>query len=142
MLVRARDEEAVEALLGLLTSRIKFLDRVRVAPSATLLGHWGNLTGDVTIESSKDGTLDVAIDAADPVCARWVCSTGGTGKPAGSVVEIDVVDDGSTLTLSRTGQTLKIEAAGPANRRGWTPSYCGYNGSVEGTYFPLEAPSK
>jgi len=135
-------DSPTKTLLDLMTARAAFLNQVRVAGPTGLVGHWGNLIGDLTVKNGRNGALDVAVDAADPVSARWVCNASGTGKVEGDVLKVEVSDDGSTLTLARTGETLKIEASGPPNTPDWTPDYCGHNGSVEGVYFPLPVSKK
>lgn len=121
-----------------LNDRAKFLGLIRPGAPTSLVGRWRNVAGVVEITESAPGRLAVAIDAASPVNARWLCE-GVTfeGPLRGRTVEgIGPGEPAYRIRAILRDGYLEIEE-GPVGEPAYSPPYCGANGGVSGPYFRM-----
>jgi uncharacterized protein len=112
-------------------NRIAFLDSIQTAPTS-LIGSWRNAAGMVEVRPEGQGRVSVAINAANPVNARWLCDVSGTGTLTGDATAF-TTDDGWRIRLVRRGAALQVEETPPPSGSSVRP-YCGSNGQVGGVY--------
>jgi uncharacterized protein len=135
--VRELPEGSSQTLQDVMEDRVKFLRAINTRPANGFVGYWFNLAGSFTITAAENGTLKVSANAAEPTSGRWVCDFDGVGKLSNGTLVVGGADkdDTSSLRLTRVGASLHVTfVSAPDNA---TPSYCGANGSVEGTYFAV-----
>lgn len=141
MFIATRDDIAVAIANGdnfntledTLRERLRFLKSIDARPAEGLVGTWENSYGTIEVKSQTGEELTVEANSAEPQTGRWVCGAEGTGKAVGDALEVKVDDEGSVLKLSRTGPVLGVDASGGPEM----VSYCGLNGTVEGSYFKI-----
>jgi uncharacterized protein len=117
-----------------LDERLDFLGKVKTEVPAGFAGTWGNLWGEVEIKPAG-GRVSVAIQTVEQTTGRWVCNADGSAAPKGATLTIPG-DSGWFVKLTREGSVLKVEGIKPAGGDAMQP-FCGLNGSVDGTFFPL-----
>ncbi|RYG09291.1 MAG: DUF1311 domain-containing protein [Caulobacteraceae bacterium] len=114
--------------------RIAFLDSVQTRRVTGLTGSWRNAAGTIEIRPAAKGQVSVAINAANPVNARWLCDVSGTGQIVNNAVVI-AADEGWQVRLTLRGGYLTVEET-PAQGGSSLRPYCGANGHVDGVYLP------
>jgi uncharacterized protein YecT (DUF1311 family) len=106
------------------------------------LGIWETVGGVVIIRRGKRGRFDVNAETfGDPLWGTRYCSGGGD----------NFIMKGRTLASSngpgewnqkllRSGHRLVLQEIAPKAHKGGEPDYCGANGSLAGTFFPVRGP--
>ncbi len=133
------ERTSVEWLKIQLEDRLVFLHSVKKNPTKGMVGYWGNLFGGLDIAMIANGAYKVRLNAVDPRSARWVCDLDAEGKLVdGVLIAEDPEIEGWQVTVHRVGAGLIVKETAKPNTKtdGYSP-YCGMNGTVEGTYFPL-----
>ena len=115
-------------------NRIAFLDSVQTRPATSLIGSWRNAAGTVEVRPAANGQVSVALSAAQPVNARWLCEVSGTGRVSNDTMTF-AADDGWQVRLTLRSGYLAVEEIGPGGGTGARP-WCGMNGHVDGEYLP------
>ena len=131
-------ETGAEELAEQMRWRDAFFRALDRAPRKDQAGIWGNLPGLVAIKQDADGTWQHEASAAQPHNARWLCQTKGPLRAEGdTLVFKDPENEGWVLTFKRVGAALVVEEtnSGPDS---YGPPYCGHNGRLAGTYFPVK----
>ncbi len=127
----------LQTLLPYMVSRSNTLGQMTPPPGPGLIGRWQSAAGEVVIRSAGSGRVAVAVSAAAPGNARWLCEASGQAALTGTGMaqQAAFIANGWRITVRREGQLLRVTetqpAAGPAR------PYCGANGFVEGVYFPV-----
>ena len=98
-------------------------------------GNYANDFGTVEIEAVSTVEFEVTISTVEPDRARWVCDFGGTGqlKNGAIVIEYKSETEGvapRTITIRSKGGALTVSDVS----KGSQPDYCGYRGTIEGTF--------
>jgi uncharacterized protein len=98
-------------------------------------GNYANDFGTVEIEAVSGVEFDVTVSTVEPDRARWVCDFGGTGqlKNGAIVIEYKSETEGvapRTITIRSKSGALTVSDVS----KGSQPDYCGYRGTIEGTY--------
>lgn len=122
-----------------LARRDKFLAARDLGPRSGFAGQWGNLGGTLKVTRQPDDRLSAEASAADSYNASWTC---GLSRPADVRGDTLVIHDpdvaGGALILRRKGAGAVVEDVSlPDVTRAGASSYCGFNGSLGGTYFPM-----
>lgn len=118
--------------------RLNFLSRVLPEPPEGLIGHWEGVLGYIDIAPGENGELEVTFEVSEPANGVWVCELDGQGRAENGVI-VMTEEDKSTITLSRAGQVLQVVSTESASGG---HSYCGRNGSVDGTFFAAKPDPK
>lgn len=145
--VAARDEAGAtrtgsvlgEELTQRLSGRVAFLDSLRSDPLVTVVGRWRNLNGEIVINQWATGVLTFEAQTTGEAGYPWVCEASGNGEWIGEdEARFGHIDDAAawTLNVKTEGTTLIVKEAIP-NGAG-SPPYCGFGGSLAGTYFQAE----
>lgn len=124
-------------LKTMLEYRAKFLDSIIVRPAPGMEGIWGNLSGEVQVESRENNAVTVSFNVAEPSQGRWVCDANGSyrgSSGAGEVTDPSAPD--RVIGLVRTGARLDVEERSIDGEERSSP-FCGLNGSLTGSYFQV-----
>jgi len=129
--------KSIEELASRLKYRDAFLASLDVAERKGFTGRWRNLSGEITLWKKPDGNILYEGSAEQPRTARWSCNVEADGKVEGERLRVKSVDTkGWVLNLQRQGAALIVEEKAPGAGSS-TPPYCGVNGSLGGTFFPI-----
>ncbi|MCU6619911.1 DUF1311 domain-containing protein [Achromobacter sp. 77] len=130
-------DKPIEELASRLKYRDAFLASLDLADRKGFTGRWRNLSGEITLWKKPDGDILYEGSAAQPHDGRWSCNVEATGKAKGERLRVKSVDTkGWVLNLQRQGDRLTVEELPPgAGSSG--PPYCGVNGTLGGTFFPI-----
>ena len=133
--------ELITELRGWLEQRAKTLNSLLANPNDGLVGHWVNINGEIDVVQWASGVLTFNANAVDPLGARWVCDADGDGEWTGEnegTLEVKTGEDTSrwSLVISRKGDTLQVQERHVSGDR--SIPYCGFNGSLSGTYFRVD----
>lgn len=134
------------AITQMLKTRADFLGAINPHPPTGFVGSWRNIAGGFDIKLAADGQLQIEGNAAAPVTGNWVCEYYGRGLAAGEIFkpqteEMDensklvVAENANQLIFTREGAILTVQTITPPNSD--NGSFCGMNGSFDGTYFLL-----
>ena len=122
-------------LAGRMNDRIDLFDSLDTQPSSSLIGRWRNVSGEVQVTALERRDVRVAINAVDPVNARWICDTSFTGPLEGRTVEgVADGDDTYRLRAELKDGVLQVEEIREGGATS-APGYCGHNGHVSGPFF-------
>lgn len=129
--------DPIAELASLQRERSAFLDSVVVPPRGEVAGTWKTMSGSVDIGRDGKGALAVHLNAVEPDAGRWVCEFTGHGRvgPDGVVVVTPDDGEGASLSLRRDGAALAVRALPVGDAEYPEVTYCGLNGSVDGSYF-------
>jgi len=120
-----------------------FLRSIMPRARAGFLGIWETVGGAVIIRKGKQGKFDVDAETfGDPLWGTRYCRGGGTNFSIKGLKLASSNGPGNwNQTLSRSGHLLVLQEIAPKARKGGEetrePDYCGANGSLEGTFFPV-----
>ena len=130
-------DKPIEELASRLKYRDAFLASLDLAERKGFSGRWRNLSGEITLWKKPDGDILYEGSAAQPHDGRWSCNVEAAGKAQGERLRVKSVDTkGWVLNLQRQGDGLIVEELPPgAGSSG--PPYCGVNGTLGGTFFPI-----
>ncbi|KRC71805.1 hypothetical protein ASE30_13690 [Achromobacter sp. Root83] len=130
-------DKPIEELASRLKYRDAFLASLDLAERKGFTGRWRNLSGEITLWKQPDGDILYEGSAAQPHNGRWSCNVEAAGKAKGERLRVQSVDtEGWVLILHRQGDGLVVEEQSPgAGSSG--PPYCGMNGTLAGTFFPI-----
>lgn len=138
--------ERHRALAILLDARERFLNAVSEQDQPGLVGRWGNVYGDVSIDDDgyhhsrgefAKGTYAVDASTMDPGIGRWLCLVRITPTvPRDGLIDFTPsnVPPGWKLLMKRVGPLLSVEQVSPDGKPHPWP-FCGDDGgSVAGLY--------
>lgn len=130
-------DKPIEELATRLKHRDAFLASLDLAERKGFTGRWRNLSGEITLWKKPDGDILYEGSADQPHTGSWSCNVEASGKANGEHLRVKSVDTkGWVLNLKRQGYALVIEEQPPgAGASG--PPYCGANGTLAGTFFPI-----
>ena len=130
-------DKPIEELASRLKYRDAFLASLDLASRKGFTGRWRYLSGEITLWKKPDGDILYEGSAAQPLNGRWSCNVEAAGKAKGERLQVKSVDTkGWVLNLQRQGDGLVVEEQPPgAGSSG--PPYCGMNGTLAGTFFPI-----
>lgn len=130
-------DKPIEELASRLKYRDAFLASLDLAERKGFTGRWRNLSGEITLWKKPDGDILYEGSAAEPHTGRWSCKVEAPGKAKGERLRVKSVDTkGWVLNLQRQGDGLVVEEQ-PAGAGSSGPPYCGLNGTLGGTFFPI-----
>lgn len=103
----------------------------KARPSAGIAGAYVAENGSVEVKKTEEGYfVEINTAAGD---GRWVCEFSGTGAFDGKILTAASAGDGpQTLRMRIEGRRLSIDKE--LNAALYNTDYCGWGGSVEGTY--------
>jgi uncharacterized protein YecT (DUF1311 family) len=117
--------------------RATFLASIKT-PSASFVGIWKSVQGQVTIKLSGRNKVEIAVDIADPISGGRACNFEGTVKAATPLKFVDK-DENDKRTgfvyFSREGDALVMEEDVKGKGDGEGLPSCGANGQASGTFF-------
>lgn len=132
-------------LKGHLQRRRDFLRIIR-SSEGQWAGSWGMDNGTLVLKLRSDGLYDVTAETND---AAGACEFEHGGRIAGNVMTTvprskeekdDDPHEGWTLTLARTGDSLKLTTRRGPDKTMANP-FCGAHASLDGTWLPVQAKS-
>lgn len=130
-------DKPIEELATRLKYRDAFLASLDLAERKGFSGRWRNLSGEITLWKKPDGNILYEGSTEQPRTARWSCNVEADGKVEGERLRVKSVDTkGWVLDLQRQGAALVVQEQSPGAGSS-TPPYCGANGSLGGTFFPI-----
>ncbi|MFJ3464293.1 lysozyme inhibitor LprI family protein [Achromobacter spanius] len=127
----------VEEIASRMKHRDAFLASLDLGERKGFTGRWRNISGEITLWKKPDGDILYEGSAEQPRTGSWSCNVEASGKAKGGRLQVKSVDTkGWVLNLKRQGDALVVEEQPPgAGASG--PPYCGANGSLAGTFFPI-----
>lgn len=130
-------DKPIEELASRLKYRDAFLASLDLAERKGFTGRWRNLSGEITLWKKPDGAILYEGSAAQPHNGSWSCNVEADGKAKGDRLQVKSVDTkGWVLNVQRQGDGLVVKEQPPgAGASG--PPYCGKNGTLAGTFFPI-----
>lgn len=130
-------DKPIAELATRLKHRDAFLASLDLAERKGFTGRWRNLSGEITLWKKPDGDILYEGSADQPHTGSWSCNVEASGKASGELLRVKSVDTkGWVLNLKRQGYALVVEEQPPgAGSSG--PPYCGANGTLAGTFFPI-----
>lgn len=120
-----------------LYDRASFLERVIVEPGeADVPGLWQNEWSRISVEKGEGGKLDIAAEAEDQSAGSWNCSAYLTGTPGKAGVTARGEEyPHYVMSMQPQGNLLIVTESNPGDEDGNDHPYCGFKGTLEGTYF-------
>jgi len=127
----------VEEIATRMKHRDAFLASLDLGERKGFTGRWRNISGEITLWKKPDGDILYEGSADQPRTGSWSCNVEASGKTKGERLQVKSVDTkGWVLNLKRQGDALIVEEQPPgAGSSG--PPYCGVNGTLAGTFFPI-----
>ncbi len=152
----ARIGDAEFTVADAMSRQLDLLAGIDGAPRTEFVGVWAGHASELKVERPAPGdaaipagAFRVSIDAVEPTRARWLCDATGIGRLVGDALVVsappaDDVLEGWTLKIVRRGHVVDLYEIGPPGTErdatgfyyGMRP-FCGMNGGVAGTYFPV-----
>lgn len=130
-------DKPVEELASRLKYRDAFLASLDLGERKGFSGRWRNISGEITLWKKPDGDILYEGSAAEPHKGRWSCNVEASGKAKAERLQVKSVDTkGWVLNLQRQGDGLVV-AEQPPGAGSSGPPYCGLNGTLGGTFFPI-----
>lgn len=130
-------DKPVEEIATRMKHRDAFLASLDLAERKGFTGRWRNISGEITLWKKPDGDILYEGSADKPRTGSWSCSVEASGKAKGERLQVKSVDTkGWVLDLSRQGDALVVKEQ-PPGAGASAPPYCGANGSLAGTFFPI-----
>lgn len=130
-------DKPIEELATRMKHRDAFFASLDLAERKGFTGRWRNISGEITLWKKPDGEILYEGSADKPRTGSWSCNVEASGKVNGEHLSVKSVDTkGWVLNLKRQGYALVVEEQPPgAGSSG--PPYCGANGTLAGTFFPI-----
>ena len=123
-----------------------FLRSIMPRAGDGLLGIWETVGGVVIVRRGKRGKFEVDAETfGDPLWGNRYCRGGGDNFIIkGRTLASSNAQSDWNQKLSRSGHLLVLQEIAPKARKGGeqvrAPDYCGANGSLAGTFFPVRGP--
>jgi uncharacterized protein YecT (DUF1311 family) len=131
---------------ALMETQRNFLRSIVPRARGVLLGLWENVGGVAIVAKTPRGRFKVDVETfGDPLWGNRYCLGGGDDFAAKGAWIVSA--NGATewnQRLTRRGHRLIVEEIEPRDRAAReekpAPDYCGANGSLAGTFFPVRGP--